>query len=275
MLAHTAQYGRNRAVPAPLTFYAPPSLNYVSLDLPADETQPQADCPRPSERRDWAAFWNGDEDGVGAASEEAVTSYSTTGGATWHDPVTGAQEAGTLAQQTSPDGTVYKEYSHASGWDEGLVRLSEVWSVGTRRKWAGTSWTQDNETLAYEQNSRARETNVYDSNSDGSVRSRRRTEVTYTSFGLPEDVREYDSNATTVLRRTRTEYVSGSVNAGGVYTSRRLIGLPLKREVFGRESGQEKLFSKVTFEYDLGGEFLAAPGIDPAAVTQHDEANFG
>lgn len=257
--------------------YAPDGrlLNYVSLNLPADESLPQSACPRPSERRDWAAHWNGDEDGAGAPSEEAVTSYSVTDGATWLTPETGAQETGTLAQQTAPDGTLYKEYSSASGWAEGLERLSEVWSGGARKKWSSMSWTQDDEALTYAQNPRPRESNVYDANDDGSVRNRRRTEVAYTSFGLPEDVKEYDADAATVLRRTHMEYVPASVNAGGVYTVRRIIGLPLKREVYGRENGQEKLFAKVTLEYDLGGEFLAAPEANPASVTQHDETNFG
>jgi hypothetical protein len=31
MLAHTTQYGRNIAVSAPLTFYAPPSYNLFTL----------------------------------------------------------------------------------------------------------------------------------------------------------------------------------------------------------------------------------------------------
>jgi YD repeat-containing protein len=255
-----------------VTAYAPNNglLNRVSLDLPATATLPRDDCPRPTQRRDWAAYWNGDEDGLAAAAEEAVTSYAVSAGAAWQNPEIGTQEAGTLAQVTTPDGAVYKEFSHASGWDEGLVRFSEVWGDGARQKWASTRWTQDDEGLAYEQNPRVSEMNVYDPGGN-----RRRTEVVYTSFGLPEEVKEYDADATTVLRRTHTEYVPGSVNASGAYAARRIIGLPERREVYGPEGGVEKLFSKVSYEYDLGGEFLAAPEINPAAVTQHDEANFG
>ncbi len=256
--------------------YAPNDglLNYVSLDLPANAAQPQEDCPRPTQRRDWAAYWNGDDNGLGAPAEEAVTSYAVPAGATWQNPETNAQEAGTLAQVTASDGVVYKEYSHASGWGKGLARVSEVWVTENgsqvRKKWTSTAWTQDDENLGYELNPRLRETNVYDP--DG---NRRRTEVVYTSFGLPEDVREYDALATTVVRRTHTEYVAASVNPAGAYAVKRIIGLPEKREVYGREGGQEKLFSKVSYEYDLGGEFLAAPEANPAAVTQHDEVNFG
>jgi YD repeat-containing protein len=259
--------------------YAPNNglLNQISLDLPADATTPRDDCPRPTQRRDWAAYWNGDEDGAVAAAEEAVTSYAVSAGATWQNPETNAQETGTLAQVTPPDpaGVVYKEYSHASGWDKGLPRLSEVWSASRREKWTSIAWTQDDESLIHGQNPRVRETNVYDPKPDGSVQNRRRTEVSYTSFGLPEEVREYDANATTVLRRAHTEYVAASVNAAGAYTARRIIGLPEKREVYGLDGGAEKLFSKMTYEYDLGGEFLSAPELSPAEVTQHDEANFG
>ena len=250
-------------------------LNHVSLDLPANAAQPQADCPRPTERREWAAYWNGDEDGVDAAAEEAVTSYTVTTGAAWQNPETGAQETGTLAQQTTPDGAIYKEFSHASGWDKGLPRFSEVWGDGARQKWASTKWTQDDENLVYEQNPRVSETNVYDPKPDGSVLNRRRTEVSYTSFGLPVDVKEYDATATTVLRRTHTEYVPASVNANGAYMARRIIGLPEKREVYGLDGGVEKLFSKVTHEYDLGGEFLGLPEGNPASVVQHDAAYLG
>jgi YD repeat-containing protein len=257
--------------------YAPNNglLNYVSLNLPADESQPQADCPRPTQRREWAAYWNGDEDGVGAASEEAVTGYTVTAGQPWQDPETGQQQVGTLARQTTPDGVVYQEYSHASGWEKGLPRLSEVWSGDRREKWSSSLWTQDNEGLGYEQNPRLREVNVYDPKEDGTVRNHRRTEITYTAFGLPEDVKEYDATATAVLRRTHTEYVPASVNAGGAYVAKRIIGLPSKHELYGLEEGAEKLYSKITYEYDLGGEFLETPEGGAAAVPQHDGANFG
>jgi YD repeat-containing protein len=39
-------------------------LNYVSLNLPPDQTTAQSDCPRFTERHDWAAYWNGDANGI-------------------------------------------------------------------------------------------------------------------------------------------------------------------------------------------------------------------
>jgi len=62
----------------------------------------QTDCPRFTERREWAAYWNGDPDGVPAAAEEAVTAYAQTAGATWADPETSVQQTGTLAEVTAP-----------------------------------------------------------------------------------------------------------------------------------------------------------------------------
>jgi YD repeat-containing protein len=245
-------------------------LNYVRLNLPADETQPQTDCPRPAARRDWAAYWNGDGDGVGAVGEEAVTAYSSPESATWVNPGTGTQDAGTLSTMTTPDGTVYKEYSHASGWDKGLSQLTEVWAGGARKKWTSTAWTQDNDTLQYEQNPRVREMNVYDPEGN-----RRRTEIVYAAFGLPEDVKEYDADAVTVLRRTHTEYVPDSVNADGKYTAKRIIGLPSARYVYGREGGQEKLLSKLSYEYDSANTSATQYLADAGPVAQHDSTNFG
>lgn len=249
-------------------------LNYVSLDLPLDETQPQSDCPRAPGRRDWAAYAKGDADGVPAQTEELVTLYEITDGATWLNPEDSQTQVGRLSRMTSPDGTIYKEYAHAVGWDKGLARLTEVWSGGMRKKWTSTAWTQDDEVVQYLRNPRVRETNVYDSNEDGSLHSRRRTEVSYIFWGLPEDVREYDTDGT-VLRRTHTVYKASSVDGDGAYVLRRIIGLPEKREVYGRDGGQEKLFSKITFEYDLGGEFLTVPEGNPTSVIQHDSAHFG
>jgi YD repeat-containing protein len=249
--------------------YAPDTrlLNYTTLDLPADETVAQADCPRPTQRRDWAAYWNGDEDGAGAAQEEAVTAYGP------------YNFAGGVAKATAPDGTLHQESYETVGWKRGLTTRADEYSADDlihRKKWTVLQWTQDDESLAYPQNPRVRETNVYDSKDDGSgqVRDRRRTEITYIFWGLPEDVKEYDADGVTVLRRTHMEYKASSVNGDGAYALRRIIGLPEKREVYGLEGGQEKLFSKVTFDYDEANgavQYLA----DAGAVAQHDGAGYG
>ena len=93
-------------------------------------------------------------------------------------------------------------------------------------------WTQDNTGVVYQLNPRVTETNVYDE-----AGNRRRTTMSYTSFGLPSDVYEYDANATTVLRRIHTDY-----NLSAVYTDRRIIGLPSAQFLY---DGSDNLFSKV------------------------------
>lgn len=240
-------------------------LNYLSLDLPPDATTPQSDCPRPTQRRDWAAYWNGDADGAGASSEEAVTIYGQ------YDFASG------VAKAKAPDGTLHKETYETSGWKKGLTTRADEFSASDHvhpKKWTVLDWTQDNELLSYQQNARVRETNVYDSKEDGTDdwRNRRRTEVVYTSFGLVQDVKEYDSNATTVLRRTHTEYVPASINPTGAYAQRRIIGLAQRQEVYGLEGSQEKLFSKMTFEYDLAANGYTQYLLDAGSVAQHDGA---
>ena len=142
-------------------------------------------------------------------------------------------------QVTFPDGTIYKEFFAMTGWQRGLTTQTENWSGGVRKKWTTLQWTQDNTGVAYRLNPRVTETNVYDEEGN-----RRRRTMSYTSFGLPSDVYEYDANATTVLRHTHTDY-----NLSAIYTSRRIIGLPSAQFLY---DGANNLFSKVIIEYDLG-----------------------
>ena len=136
---------------------------------------------------------------------------------------------GNSAQVTLPDSTSHKIYfagtaGTSSGWKRGLVSLVETYdSAGAWQKKSVNTWTQDNTALSYPQNPRPPQTNIYD---PAGNRARRR--VTYrgvtladgTSCNLPEEVYEYQANATTVLRRTHTDY-----NLATAYTSRRIIGL--------------------------------------------------
>src|SRR5438034_626250 len=92
---------------------------------------------------------------------------------------------------------VYKEYSHATGWDTGLTLLSEFWSEGVKKKWISTAWTQDNITLSYPQNPRVSETNIYDD-----AGNRRRTTIDYgQGYSLPTSIVDY-AGAQTLLRTT-------------------------------------------------------------------------
>src|SRR6266511_3335551 len=211
---------------------------YTTYGLPDNANDPQTDCPRLTSRLDWASDWNPGPPSV----------YTADAGHAW-------------GQVKFPDGTIYKEFFATTGWQRGLTTQTENWAGGGKKKWTTLHWTQDNTGVAYRLNPRVTETNVYDE-----AGNRRRTTVSYTSFGLPSDVSEYDVNATTVLRRTHTDY-----NLRAVYTSRRIIGLPSAQFLY---DGGDNLFSKVDYQYDLNpipNPYLQHPG--PTA--QHDTANYG
>ena len=210
---------------------------YITYNLPADASATQTDCPRFTTKTDWAHEWN----------PGAVT--STYGPATpnW-----------AWGEVTLPDGTVNKEIFATSGWQRGLTTQTETWSGGVRKKWTALQWTQDNTAVSYLLNPRVMETNVYDD-----AGNHRRATIGYTSYGLPLDVYEYEANATTVLRRTHTDY-----NLSSTYTSRRIIGLPSAQYLY---DGSNNLFSKVDYQYDLGDEFQVHQG----PPIRHDTANYG
>ena len=222
-------------------------LNYVSYNLPANNSTPQSDCPRFTQKRVWAAGWNGDTDGVPASAEEAITAFSD------FNFVSG------LRQMTLPDGTSYKESFATTGWQRGLTTLSEVWSGGVKQKWTTVDWTQDTTGVSYQLNPRPIETNIYDAGNN-----RRRTTIdygpaAYQAYGLPYLVTEYGgSGGATVLRRTYTDYQLGSA-----YTGNHIIGLVSQRQVFDGQA----LSSKIVYEYDAGGSQMVATSL-PA--TQHD-----
>jgi len=225
---------------------------YTTYNLPPDASEAQSDCPRFTTRTDWAHEWN---PGV------VTTTYGP-------NPPNWA-----WGEVTMPDGTVYKETFATSGWQRGLTTQTETKSGGVAKKWTVFQWTQDNESVSYRLNPRVIETNVYDD-----AGNRRRTTIEYTSYGLPRDVFEYDAapNVTRVLRRTRIDY-----NLSASYTDRRIIGLPSAQYVYDGNgyvySGGtynnpgEILFSKVTYDYDLGGEFQVHQG----PPVRHDTTNYG
>jgi YD repeat-containing protein len=214
-------------------------LSSISYDLPTDAGGPQSDCPRFFSRLDWAKDWNGG----------ALTSYAGDG-ATW-------------GSATAPDGTVYKEFFGASGWQRGLTLQTETWSNGSRKKWTASTWVNDNPNVSYWLNPRVVEINVYDDNG-----SQRRTTVAYADFGAVSDVREYDAppNTSTVLRRTHFEYLRGTAYTGNL--KRRLTQLVTSQSVY---DGNDALFSKVTYEYDLGDQYL----VHQTPLIRHDTTNFG
>ena len=210
-----------------------------------NEASGQTDCPRFTERRQYAENWNN--------GNEAVTYFSVAGDGSW-------------TQQTAPDGTIYKEFFATSGWQTGLTTLTEFWSGGVKKKWTTVSWTQDDTGVSYFKNPRVTETNTYDAEGN-----RKRTTTTFTTFtlpsgvscSLPADIYEYAANATTVLRRTHTDY-----RYDAAYLNRRMIGLPSLRWVY---DGSGTLFSKTWFDYDWPSS-SAHIVATPQNPVQHDSS---
>lgn len=131
-----------------------------------------------------------------------------------------------------------------------------------KQKWTTASWTQDNTNLSYQQNPRVTETNIYDA-----AGNRRRATISYASFtlpsgascSLPTDTYEYQSDATTVYRRSHTDY-----NIDTPYLNLRIIGLVNGSYLY---DGAGNVMSKATYCYDCDSTQIANT---PAAPVQHD-----
>lgn len=243
------------------------ALNYVSYNLPLNATTAQTDCPRFTQRKVWAENW--------LSGTEVATNYAPPTLADCAD----VQQGCKVGQVTFPDGTTHKEFTRASGWQEGLPVLSETWGyneaqspVLIKQRWVTTTWTQDNTSVAYKLNPRVTETNVWDPS------NRSRTTFGYTSFTLscgtgcnlnyylPNETKEYDKYAASVLRTTQTDY-----NLSFDYMSRRIFGLISQKRVYKTTPASSNLVSKVDYLYDDTGEFLVQQG----TPVQHDATNYG
>jgi len=227
--------------------YAPDGhlLAYTSYNMQTGGTL--ADCPRFSERRDWAQNRNF----VGGVASEAVTAYTV-------DP----SGSNGWTQITYPDNTKHKEIFATSGWQTGLTtRTEEYDAANTMQKWTTTTWTQDNLYAGYQINPRPTDADIYDASGN-----HKHTHIEYTayaSFTLPNDVTEYDSNGTTPLRRTHTDY---RWDQG--FLDHYVIGLPAIKYVYDGGGG---LLSKLEYHYDWAAPYMISQG----TPVQHDEANYG
>jgi YD repeat-containing protein len=249
-------------------------LNYRSYNLPQNAATAYTDCPRFTERHDWAENWNQNVSGV---EQEAITTFAEPIADSWTMPDNTAQ-TGMRAQVTTPDLTSNKIYfigtaGTTSGWRRGLTALVVTYdSSGVWQRKIMTTWTQDNVSLSYVLNPRVAETNIYDP-----AGNRARVETTYqqftfangTSCQLPRDVYEYAADASTKLRSTRTDY-----NTATAYTDRRIIGLPSEKRVYeGDVNTGGALASKIGFFYDNDNGISSIQGTD--APVQHDNTNYG
>lgn len=248
-------------------------VSYRSYNLPQTATDEHTDCPRFTERRDWAQYWNGDSDGTTAAAEEAVTTFAIPTGDTWTMP-DGSRPTGMRAQVTGPDGTSDKIYFigtvQASGWRRGLRALVNTYdNTGVLQRQSVTTWTQDDPdpSISYPLNPRVIETNMHDP-----AGNRARVETTYQKLTLPDGTSchfprdTYEYAGTNIVRSTRTEY-----NANATYTSRRILGLVSETQLFeGDINNGGTLLSKVGFNYDEDGSVTGTE-----SPIQHDDEKYG
>ncbi|MDX2045009.1 MAG: hypothetical protein SF097_27605, partial [Acidobacteriota bacterium] len=228
--------------------------SWQSYNLPTSHLSgAQTDCPRFTQRTDMAYDWNN-----GVATNFCFSDPN-------HPTKPCAWELNhPWGQVTAPDGTTQKQIFATTGWQRGLPTQTETWASGVKKKWTTLQWEQACVGTFYPCNPRIPEANVYDdTDGNGIADNQRRTTTTFTTYNLPVDVSEYDANATTVLRRTHTDY-----NLTSTYTNRRIIGLPSASFLY---NGANTLFSKVEYVYDESG-YLQATSATP---TQHDSTNYG
>jgi len=246
--------------------YAPDQhkLNYTKTNL-ASVSGGQSDCPRFTHTYTWAENFN-----LGQESDTENTAPIS-------DSFTGpnGSESTKMVRVTlanHPNNLSNKLHFGVSGWKEGLQIATEdcisVGCTGTdRKRWTWTNWTQDNTSLSYILNPRVIESRV------GDGTNTKRTTIEYYQpttgvfpYGLPETVKIYDSDLSTVIKKSVTAY-----NVSSSYTDLRIIGLPSQSENWGWNDQTHTLeyVSKVTFGYDESGS------LQSVSPTQHDDDHFG
>jgi hypothetical protein len=227
----------------------------------------QSDCPRFTQTKTKIYDPNGPIETVVNNSFQPNQPYSVPGN------MPGASGSATLIEvsmQNHPNASVSRTFVNASGWKEGLPIVTEdLANEGQglqRKRWTWTNYTQDDENLSYVQNPRVTETKV------GDETNTKRVTYDYelvqgsnvSVFGLVKEVKVYDTDQTTVLKRSVRSY-----NLANEYISRRIIGLPLASELYDKNNA---LVSKVTYKFDQTDFSGEGQNISPV---QHDNAGYG
>lgn len=241
-------------------------LNAVETNLSAPPSDAE-DCPRLSETGTTVENFNG--------GSPVVVKNTLTTGQTFSPPDLSPISATRIQVwvEGHPDNLRSNTFVAASGWKEGLpVGTEDCITTSadctTRKRWTWSEWTQDNTGVSYIVNPRVTENRV----GDGTNVKKSQTEYWADSgvaiYGLVKESRLYDTDLSTVLKKSVTEY-----NLSSTYTNRRIIGLPSKVEVYGREASGLNLMSKVTYAYDEG-DFSSSSLVQNISPTQHDNTNF-
>lgn len=185
----------------------------------------------------------------------------------------------TVEMVDHPYNAVSKTIVGASGWQEGLTLATEEHAdnieggSNARQRWTWNEWTQDDTGSADILNPRITETRVGDSTNVKRITIEYCVTTspcpTVAVFGLATAVNVYDTDLSTVLKRSETTY-----NLSSTYTDRRIIGLPAQALNFGRETSGLNLMSKLTYAFDEGN--FSDSGLNQnISPIQHDNTNYG
>ncbi len=242
------------------------NLNYVETDL-ADVSGSQSDVPRMGETRSWAKDFNGETAVEVTNSAPSSASYDLGGN-------TGTATKIDVGVTGHPDSLFTRYWFHSSGWKKGLLIGTEdcvsSGCTGTdRKRWTWTNYTQDNTGVSYIVNPRVIESRV----GDGS--NVKKSDVEYWLYsgtsvavsGLVKEARVYDTDLSTVLKKTYMEY-----NLSSEYVASYVIGLPALTTVYGRDEYGLQLVAKTTHAYDEGNFSGSGQTITPV---KHDGTNYG
>ena len=246
-------------------------LNYTWRNIESPSSS-QTDCPRFTQTKTKVANFNLDQNG--AAQEITYNNTIGTGQSYTLPHTSGTAAKIEVWMDNDPYSSVTKTYVGSSGWMEGLPIATEDYANDgqglSRKRWTWAGWTQDNTGLSYIQNPRLTESRV------GDTTNTKKTQTDYylqtgtniSSYGLVKEVRVYDSDLSTVLKKSVTEYKTDTA-----YISRRLVGLPSKIEAYGRETTGLNLMSKVTFEYDEGN--FSDSNLQQNILPIHHDTSYG
>ncbi|MBA2749347.1 MAG: hypothetical protein H0U45_11555, partial [Tatlockia sp.] len=240
-------------------------LNSVWTDIGETLTAGQSDCPRFSTTYNKIENFNNNQETVVHNSFAANQTFTGGGGAV------GAADVVEVWMENAPHNTKSKTWYHPAGnWTEGLPFGTEDLAQNIQQRWTRTVWKQDDETQIYKINPRVAESRV------GDASNTKKTTVDYlmqagsttaSRFGLVSEVKVYDTNQTTVLKRATTDY-----NWDNAYLARRIIGLPLEQKLYDET---DLLMSKVTYAYDADPDGFTGTEQNISSVIQHDNTNYG
>lgn len=235
----------------------------INIGSPSNPT----DCPRFTSTSSIVENFN-----MSGSTPQAVVVTNTAPAAAANYSLTGSISINSSVVKVGVTGHPNQLYSRIhygpSGWKEGITLATEDCTgtdsaCTTRKRWTWNDFTQDNTGLSYILNPRVTESQVGDG-----ANTKRTTVSYYSTYGLPEYVRVYDTDLATILKESHTVY-----NLSSAYTSRRIIGLPAAVQISGRDSSGLDLVSKMTYGYDEEN-FLVETNQNISSVIQHDNTNY-